>query len=321
MLVIEDKFKNVLKTKTYVCLGSFDGLHLGHMKLIYKTIENAKKNNCKSMVYTFSNHPLSIINRDKSPQLIMDNQTKIKILKKIGIDIVNLVPFDEMFMNIEPVKFIHLLIKYYNVQGIIVGFNYKFGHNNKGNVTLLKELSKKYKFKLDVINPVKIDKEIVSSTKIRTLLKAGLIERANNMLFKNFSLEGKVIEGKKLGNKIGFPTINLDVDRKFLIPKNGIYYTLTAYDKKLYKSMTNIGFCPTVDGKNFTIETHILDFNKNIYGQKVKIIFIKRMRDEIKFSSIEGLIYQLNKDREFIQNENLNLFNKKNNLQFYIDLL
>lgn len=299
MIVMEDKFNIVLPYKTYVALGNFDGLHIGHMELINKTIEHAKKNNVKSMVYTFKNHPLSIINRSLAPKIILDNNTKIQYLNEIGIDLVNLVPFDYEYMNIEPRKFIELLINHYNINGITVGFNFKFGKKNSGNVKLLKELSIEMGFELNIIDPIKIDEDIVSSTYIRNLISNGYIEKANKLLYSELSLSGKVIEGKKFGNKMGFPTANIEFDQSIIIPKAGVYYTKVQYKNKFYKGITNIGYSPTVDGKNFTIETHILDFQENIYGKDIKISFISRIRDEIKFNNIYELMEQLNKDKNF----------------------
>lgn len=298
-MIIEDKFNTILPCKTHVALGNFDGLHIGHVKLINETIKSAKSNEIKSMVYTFKNHPLSIIDKEAIPKLLMDNDTKIKYLKEIGIDIVNLVPFDKDYMNIPPKKFIELLIKHYNVKGITVGFNFKFGKNNLGNVELLKELSNKYGFELLIVDPIKKDDKIVSSTYIRNLISSGEIYKANKLLYTNFFLEGYVVKGKRLGNKIGFPTANLEFNKNMIVPKVGVYYTKVEYENKIYKAITNIGYNPTVDGKNLTIETHILDFHENIYSKNIKINFVKRIRDEIKFSNLNNLIKQLNKDKNF----------------------
>lgn len=300
MIVIKDKFNIVLPYKTHIVLGNFDGLHIGHMELIKNTVKNAKLNNLKSMVYTFENHPLSIVNQKLAPKLIINNETKLKFLEQLHIDIVNLVPFDKDYMNIEPVDFINLLIKHYNVKSITVGFNFKFGKNNLGDVKLLKKLSNELNFNLFVIEPIKINNNIISSTYIRSLISNGKINEANGLLYNNFFLEGKVVQGKHLGSKLGFPTANILVDNNMLVPQKGVYYTKTLYNGKEFKSITNVGWCPTVDGKHFTIETNILNFNENIYNKNLKINFIKKIRDEFKFNNVSELVNQINKDKEFL---------------------
>ncbi|MFD3156569.1 bifunctional riboflavin kinase/FAD synthetase [Haloimpatiens sp. FM7330] len=303
MVIIEDNFKMNLSSDTYVSLGSFDGLHLGHMQLIKKAIQCSKDNNTKSMIHTFKNHPLSIINKELAPKLIMSNKTKVTLLNKMGIDMVNLVPFNKEYMSISPEKFIELLIKHYNAKGIIVGFNFRFGRKNSGDVELLKKLSKKLGFDLHIISPVKFEDEIVCSTRIRKLIKEGNVEKANSMLYQCFSLEGEVIKGKHFGRKMNFPTANIKINSDMIVPKNGVYYTVVKYDEKIFKGITNIGYSPTVDGKNLTIETNILDFNKDIYGENIEVYFVKRMRNEVKFQSVQQLINQLSKDKMYANNQ------------------
>jgi len=310
MIIIEDNFNIKLNYKTYLALGSFDGLHMGHMGLINKTIELSKLNNVKSMVCTFKNHPLSVINKAKAPKLIMDNDTKLKLLESLKVDVVNLVTFNNVYMKISPEDFIINMVKHYNVQGIIVGFNYRFGFKNTGDIKLLKKYSSKLGFELHVINSVTYDNEVVSSSRIRGLIQDGKISEANNMLLKPFMLKGTVVRGKQLGRKLGFPTANLHCDESFILPRYGVYYTIAEYNNRFYKGMTSVGLNPTVQlkAKTIFIETYILDFNKNIYGEGLKLYFIKRMRDEFKFNSLEELTEQLINDKIFIENEKLENF-------------
>lgn len=305
MLIYEDNFNLELDAKTYIALGSFDGLHLGHMRLINKTIELAKSNNTKSMVFTFKNHPLTIINEEIAPKLIISNGMKSSLLEKAGIDILNFSIFDEEFMKISPEDFIYNMVKHYNAKGFIVGFNYRFGYKNLGDVELLKELSQKLNFDICVVDPVKINNEVVSSSKIRHLISEGDITKANYFLTRPFMLEGNVIKGKQLGRQIKFPTVNLDYDKKFILPRGGVYYTVVEYENKMYKGITNIGYNPTVKDKKLSIETHILDFEKDIYGEFVKVYFYKRMRDEKKFDSLELLVEQLKLDKEYAKKQSL----------------
>lgn len=316
MIIIEDNFNVKLSDKTYIALGSFDGLHMGHMGLINKTIELSKQNNVKSMVCTFKNHPLSIINKDRLPKLLMDNETKLKLLESANVDIVNLVNFDYDYMKISPENFIINMINYYNAQGFIVGFNYRFGYKNSGDIELLKEYSNKLGFELHIIDSVTYENEVVSSSRIRALILDGKVDEANKMLLTPFSLIGEVIGGKKLGRKLGFPTANLKYDESFILPKNGVYYTIVEHKHRLYKAMTSVGVNPTVQVNTNTIfiETYILDFDEDIYNEELKLFFIKRMREEIKFDSLNELILQLNRDKSYVEEQNIEnfaLYNKK----------
>ncbi|MBU3187118.1 bifunctional riboflavin kinase/FAD synthetase [Clostridium estertheticum] len=305
MLIIEDNFKTNLKYQTFIALGSFDGLHLGHMHLINKTVELSKVNNAKSMICTFKNHPLSVINKEICPKLIMDNDTKVKLLEDTGIDIVNLANFDKDFMKITPEEFIRNMVKCYNVKGIIVGFNYRFGYKNLGDVEMLKAYSTILGYELYVCDAISVNDEIVSSSKIRHLIAEGNIVKANELLGRPHTIIGKVITGKQLGRTIGFPTVNLNYNKEYILPKGGVYYTVIEYDNCLYKAITNIGYNPTVEGGKLSVETHILDFDKQIYGEIVKINFINRIRDEVKFNTVEELKQQLVKDKEYAYNQKI----------------
>lgn len=303
MVVYEDNFNIKLDEKTYIALGSFDGLHMGHMSLINETVKLASLNSFKSIVFTFKNHPLTIINEDMTPKLIMNNETKTKILEESGVDIIIYADFNNEFMKISPEAFINNMIRSYNAQGLIVGFNYRFGYKNLGDIELLKTLSNKLDFDLNVIMPVKVSDEVVSSSKIRHLISEGDITKANYFLTRPFMLQGRVTHGKELGRKINFPTINLDYDKSFVLPRGGVYYTVVEYNNERYRGITNIGYNPTVEDKKLSIETHILDFNKNIYDENVKIYFYKRIRDEKKFESLEDLSKQLTKDKIYAKNQ------------------
>lgn len=313
MRVIKDNFKHEIKNPTFIALGSFDGIHQGHRALIEKAIEATKLYNkhynkdAKTMVCTFNNHPLTVINKDLAPKLIMDNKNKVEILQGLGVDIVNFMEFDRDLMKISPEEFIFNLKYFYNVTGIIVGFNYRFGYKNLGDVELLKTLSTSLGFTLNIVEPVIVEDEVVSSSAIRYHIQEGNIERANKFLQRPFMLSGKVIKGKQIGRTIGFPTINLGYSKKFTIPKGGVYYTYVEYNNKFYKGITNIGYNPTVEGRKLSIETHILDFEKSIYNKEVNIYFVSKIREEKKFKSIEDLKTQLEADKNFAKSTNYNL--------------
>lgn len=300
MIVIEDNFQKCLQNSTYVALGSFDGLHMGHMKLIDKTIKLAKKNNAKSMVFTFKNHPRMVINKELAPRIIMDNESKIKILQSVGLDIVNLVSFDKEFMKITPEEFIGNLVEHYNVKGIVVGFNYRFGYKNLGDSSLLRKMSSKYNYLLQVVDPVKLKGQVVSSSIIRDAIsEEGNMKKARRMLTRPFMLEGNIISGKQLGRKLGFPTVNLDYDKRFILPRGGVYYTIVYYKNRPFRGITNVGYNPTVEDNKLSVETNILNFHENIYNEHISIFFIDRIRDEKKFDSLDELADQLKKDKMY----------------------
>lgn len=307
MILIDENFKGNLNKKTYIALGSFDGIHKGHLTLMNKLKNLSELNDSLSMVYTFKNHPLTVINPSKVIKLIMKNEQKIKVLSDFKIDILCLDLFDENMMHKEAEDFILELVKRFNVRGFVVGFNYRFGNKNKGDLILLKKMSKKYKFELYVMDAYKENGEVVSSSRIRKLIENGELKMANQLLTREVVLAGEVVHGKKLGRTIGFPTANLKVEENITIPKKGIYYTNVEIDGVIYKGITNIGNNPTVNGHNTTVETYILDFSKDIYGEKIKLYFIESIREEIKFPSLEELKKQLEKDKMFAINRNIKI--------------
>lgn len=290
-------------TYSYVALGSFDGLHSGHLSLVNKIIELANKNRGKSIVYTFKNHPRTLIKGKNSPKLLMDNESKEKILKSMGVTLVYFEEFNEEYMKLTPEGFIKYLCDKFNVKGIIVGFNYRFGYKNIGDTNMLKELSDKYGYELYVMEPCNYNEEVISSTRIRNMLLEGDVLEACDMLTRPYFIKGEVVHGKKLGRTIGFPTANLDYSEENLIPKKGVYYTNVEWEGNIYKGITSIGNNPTVNGDKLTIETYILDFNNNLYGHNIKVYFIKKIRDEKKFKSIEDLVVQLKNDKEYARKE------------------
>lgn len=291
--------------KSYIALGSFDGLHLGHVSLIDKIVTLAKENKGTSIVYTFKNHPRAVINPLSPPKLLMDNDDKISILKRKGVDLIYFEEFNKDYMKISPEDFIKRLCDKFNVKGIIVGFNYKFGFKNLGNTKILKELQEKYGYELYIMNPCEFNNEIVSSTRIREDLLLGKVEEAQVMLNRPYKLKGKVVLGRRIGSTIGFPTANIDVRENSVLPKIGVYYTNVKWNNKVYRGITSVGNNPTVNGERLTIETNILDFSKDIYDENIEVFFIKKIRDEKKFNSVEELANQLEKDKEYAKTQKI----------------
>lgn len=305
MIVIDDIIMDNKDSENYVALGSFDGLHSGHLSLVKKTVQVAKEKNGKSMVFTYKNHPKTLVKPESAPKLIMDLETKLKYLEEENVDIVVLRSFTKEFMSVSAEDFIKLLCVDYNVKGIIVGFNFRFGYKNLGDVKLLEDLQGKYGYKLYVMEPYTYNGDVISSTRIRKSILEGDVKEASKMLSKPYLIKGKVIHGKKLGRTIGFPTANLEFDSKIIIPDKGVYYTNVEYNNKTYKGITSVGYNPTVDGQQLTIETYILDFDDTIYGQELKVYFIERIREEIKFNSLDELVKQIKKDENFAKDREI----------------
>ncbi len=299
MIVIEDVITDNSKRDNYIALGSFDGLHYGHLSLVRKTVELAREKNGKSMVFTYKNHPKTIIKPDSVPKLIMDLDTKLEYLEEENVDIVILRSFTKEFMAMEAEDFIKLLCEVYNVKGIVVGFNFRFGHKNLGNIDLLKNLQNKYGYELYIMEPYTYKGDAISSTRIRNCILEGDVKEATNMLSKPYLIKGKVIHGKHLGRTIGVPTANLEFNDKMVIPGKGVYYTNVRYKDRVFKGITSVGNNPTVNGKELTIETFILDFNEMIYGEELKVYFIEKIRGEIKFDSLDELVAQIKRDEDF----------------------
>lgn len=307
MIIVNEKISDKnFKDDTYIALGSFDGLHKGHMALINKVVDESLAAGYKSCVYTFKNHPLTVAMPELAPKLIMDTRQKIHLLESKDVDMAVFVSFTKSYMEIEAEEFIKLLIEEYNAKGFVVGFNFKFGSKNKGDVKMLKKLSEKYGFDVFVIDPELSKDNVISSTRIRRLISEGYIEQANDLLFEPFMLRGTIIDGKKLGRKIGFPTANMSYDEKYVLPKRGVYYTNIKIKDKLYKSISSVGYNPTVsDDKVISIESYILDFDEEIYGETVSLYFLNYIRDEMKFDNLDELVNQLEKDKNYAENKEI----------------
>ena len=308
MQVIHSTDKNnCFNAKTGVGLGNFDGLHIGHMALINTLIREAQLNNLCSVVYTFTRHPENILRKKLITPLLLTEQKKIELLSEINLDCLYFDDFNEEFSRLSPEDFVKkVLIDKLNIKLAVVGYDYRFGYMGQGDVEFLKELGKKYGFRVVVIPPIKCANEVISSTRIRQSIIKGELETSYKLLGRNYSITAEVVSGRRIGNTIGFPTANIHPERFLVLPANGVYITKTLLDGKLYNSMTNVGYNPTFeDVKEKTVETHIIDFNQDIYGKKIEVFFLKKIRDEKKFESVELLKQQISKDmqttREYLE--------------------
>ncbi len=286
--------------KTYVTIGTFDGVHFGHQKIIEKLVLEAKKANRKSVLLTFFPHPRMVLQEDNSLELINTIEERTYLLEKTGLDYLIIHPFSVEFSRMSALAFVRdLLVNQLNISKLIIGYDHHFGKNREGNIVQLTEYSHLYEFTVEEIPAQDIDDVSVSSTKIRTALAEGNLHTANNYLGYPFMLSGTVVNGKQLGGKIGYPTANINIKETYkLIPKTGVYIVSSKIQGVDIYGMMNIGNRPTVGGNHQTIEVHFFDFNANLYQQQLTIELLYFLRDEQKFDSIEHLILQLKKDEQ-----------------------
>ncbi len=287
-----------------VILGNFDGIHKGHQKLFEIARQEAKKRSLETVVFSFYPHPTWVIgNHPKA--LIMSRRDKKNMIESFGMDVLLEYPFTKAFASISPDEFfIDILVKQLKVSVLVVGSNYYFGKDKAGNPSYLKELGKRYNVEVYVVDAVKRENQMISSSQIRNLIVDGKIEAANKMLGHPYMVVGNVVQGKKLGRTIGFPTINLIADPDRVYPPNGVYATKVKVNSKTYLGMTNVGYNPTVNGERKMIETHLFEFSGMLYGTEVEVDFYHFIRPEQKFGGVEALQTQLAHDK----NEVLDFF-------------
>lgn len=291
-------------TKPVITIGIFDGVHKGHTKIINNLIDISSKINGESVVLTFWPHPQYVINNYKDEiKLLTTIEEKIILLKEAGVDNLIIYPFTKELSLMRSRSFVEqILVKMLNIHTLVVGYDNHIGKNKDGNYEQLKEYAKEFKFDIIKIEEEQVDNINVSSTKIRNAIISGDIDKANLFLGYNYSITGKVVEGKNIGITLGFPTANIELEEYKLIPVNGVYAVDVFYNDKSYLGMLNIGIRPTFENKDksTSIEIHIFDFNKNIYGENLTVTFLKKLREEVKFDNVEQLIAQLFKDKEMV---------------------
>lgn len=295
---IED-FKNV--RNPVVTTGTFDGVHVGHQKIISRIKDVAKNENGETVLLTFYPHPRMVLFPDDNElKLINTQEEKIKLLEHYGVDHLIIYPFTKEFSRLTSVEFVrNILVNKIQTKRLIIGYNHHFGRNREGSFDHLKEYGPLYGFEVEEITAQDIDSIEISSTKIRNAVQEGDITIANEYLGHAYSLTGKVVAGKQLGRTIGYPTANIYIEDKYkLIPADGVYAVNVEYEGEMYGGMLNIGNNPTVQGKGRSVEVNIFNFNKDIYGDVATIYFIKRLRDELKFNNLEELKIALKKDKE-----------------------
>lgn len=286
--------------KPIVTVGTFDGVHIGHQKIITRLEEIAKQKGGESVLLTFFPHPRMVIfPENNNLKLINTLDEKIKLLESFGLDHLIILPFNKSFSRITPTEYIRdFLVSSIKVNTLVIGYDHRFGRNRQGSLELLNELAPVYGFEVEEISAQEIDEIKVSSTKIRNAILDGAIDIASDYLKHPFSIKGTVIKGNQIGRTLGYPTANILVAEQYkIIPKNGVYAIKGIIDGTVYDGMLNIGNRPTVTkDTNETIEAYFFELNKDIYDKEIEILFIKKLRDEKKHASIEDLKLQLEKD-------------------------
>lgn len=290
-----------------VTLGNFDGVHLGHQKIFQKVKEEASKSHGEGVVITFEPHPLKVLTPKKFLPLLAPYRKKMMLIEKSGMDTVLCIEFSLVFSEMTPLEFIkNILAEKIKVKKVVIGYNYHFGKGQKGDAQTLKDAGKVFNFEVEVVEPLKIGSTIVSSSKIRNLIQKGEIEEASALLGRDYPIIGKVVEGAKRGQTLGFPTANLEISDE-LYPKPGVYAVEVEWHQQRFDGLANVGLNPTFlpqkmwEGKPLSLEVYILDFNQDVYGEEIQVSFKRRIRDEIRFDSPAQLIQQIQKDIQWAQ--------------------
>lgn len=290
-----------------ITLGNFDGVHLGHQRIFERLKEEARKIHGEAVVITFEPHPLKVLSPDNFLPLLTPFGKKMMLIEKSGIDKVLCIQFSLTFAEISPTEFVKdILVEKVNAKKIIVGYNYRFGKRKSGDVNILKNICNLFNIGVEVMEALTIDHTVVSSSKIRKLISGGEVESASKLLGRDYLIIGRVVGGAKRGHTLGFPTANLEISDE-LYPKSGVYAVEVLWKNQSFKGLANVGFNPTFapaqggERGGFSLEVHLLNFNEEIYGEKIQINFKKRIRDEIRFDSPSHLVDQIRKDIQWAQ--------------------
>lgn len=287
--------------QTVVTIGTFDGVHAGHRKIIERLVNAAKANNLDSVVLTFFPHPRMVLQKESGIQLINTIEERKQLLEQTGIDHLVIHPFTHQFSRLTALEFVRdILVNKLKAKKIIIGYDHRFGRNRTADINDLKQFGEEFGFEVEEIGQQEIEEVAVSSTKIRNALIEGRVERANLYLQHPFTLTGTIVKGRGIGKDLGFPTANLQVEEDYkLIPKNGVYVVRCMIDGETVFGMMNIGTNPTVGGKEKTIESFFFDLDKDLYGKYLQIELLVRIRNEKKFGSVHDLKVAMKQDRAF----------------------
>lgn len=291
--------ENMKPIPSGVAIGTFDGLHVGHQQVIKALLDACAKENLRSVVYTFANHPREFTDEAAQPDRILTVDEKIDLFDSMGIDLLVMVEFDRDHMEMEAELFVtEILVKNLYTKYLAAGYNFHFGQGAQGDTGLLARMGAENGFDVTVVPPFEMDGIPVSSSRIRDLLKQGNIEAVNRLLGRHHTVSGQVVHGKKRGTVLGFPTANLAVSHNMTLIRPGVYVTRTWIGKEHFKSVSNVGYNPTFIQREFTLETFILDYHADLYHHYITVEFLHRLRDEIKFESKEALMERIAEDVE-----------------------
>ncbi|MFD1094711.1 bifunctional riboflavin kinase/FAD synthetase [Salegentibacter chungangensis] len=287
--------------QTAVTIGTFDGVHAGHRKIIERLVNSANANDLESAILTFFPHPRMVLQKESGIKLINTIEERTQLLESTGIDHLIIHPFTHQFSRLTAREFVRdILVNKLKAKKVIIGYDHRFGRNRTADIEDLREFGKEYDFEVEEISQQDVEEVAVSSTKIRNALLNGSVEKANRYLQTPFSLSGIVVEGRGLGKKFAYPTANLSIQEDYkLIPQNGVYVVKAEIDGKNYFGMMNIGTNPTVGGEEQSIETYFFGLDKDLYGRKLKIEMLVRIRDEKKFDSVDALKIAMKQDEAF----------------------
>lgn len=281
-------------TPAVVALGMFDGVHIGHKALIGRAVEEAKVLRAEPAVFTFSNHPMDVLGG--SVRLLSSMKERNAMIRALGVEELASEPFTCQLAALSPEEFVDLLQARWDVKALVAGYNYTFGTRGLGTPETLERIGAARGFQTIVVPPVLYENEPVSSTRVREAVERGEMELARALLGRRYALSGRVIRNKRIGRRIGFPTANIEPEERRVLPPDGVYAAIACVGGSAYRAVTNIGTNPTVDGKKLSIETHILDFDADIYGEVLTVAFHSFLRGEIKFDSVEDMKEQIRMD-------------------------
>ncbi len=284
-----------LKFSTSATIGIFDGVHIGHRRIISLLRKDAREKGISSCVITFHPHPQKVLRGIDVP-LIVPLKERFRLLEKEGVDVTVCYSFTKAFASVQAEDFVRdMLVGRLGIRTIFVGPDFFFGRNREGNINLLEAMGKTHNFEIRRVEPALLDGEVISSTTIRKLIEGGMVRKAARFLGYSFSIEGTIKEGERRGRKLGFPTANIDTEWE-LLPKRGVYVTWAHLGGERFESITNVGVRPTFGDNRLIVETHIIDFKDDVYGKPIRIEFVDRLRDERRFESIDALVEQISRD-------------------------
>ena len=287
---------NISLSSSVVTLGNFDGVHLGHRELFRHLVKTSRQLNCPSVVFTFDPHPLKLLAPERAPLLLNTLAEKQRLIAASHVDYLINSPFTKTFAAMPPEQFVDdILLAKLRIKALVVGYDYAFGKGRRGNAEFLKTCGKERGFSVEILQPVGKDGLPYSSTRIRSMVATGDMEGVVRLLGRQYNLEGLVVPGDQRGRELGFPTANLETDKE-LLPAQGVYAVKVRHGSQEYSGVVNLGNRPTFNGRSSTIEVHLLDFSGDLYGQTLRIYFVERLRDELKFTSSEELVNAISAD-------------------------